>query len=115
MKEPREIRTQILDQGSVVLTPGGIVYRESDEIACICVDLVTKYARIAGYSSGGDEAPAIFLAATEDSLHLKPDVDRSDTTFLSFPDFAGWTIFIGDVSRYTLSVCLVKDRGPYIG
>lgn len=110
MSEPREIRTKIRTQGAVIANPGGIVYRESSDIAVVCVDLQTKYARMGGTGSGGGSPPMVFLHATEDSLHLKKGKARDDFTVIEFPDFIGWTPYIAEVSRYTLSICFLKDE-----
>lgn len=32
-------------------------------------------------------------------------------TFIQFPDeFIGWTVFVADISRYTLRACLTKEK-----
>lgn len=110
--EPREIKTVITHQGAVKANPGGIVYRESADIACICVDLETKYARMGGTFSGGGDPPGVVLSATEDSIHMDPAHDRDSMTFIQFPEFQGWTVFVAEVSRYTLALCMLKDKEP---
>jgi hypothetical protein len=82
-----------------------ILLREGDGIAAIEVDMRTKRADVGSFGSE-DGVPNLHLHANEYSLYT--DTDHTGWTDVAFPDYKGWDIFAASVSKYTLSVCLVR-------
>ena len=89
------------------LINGGYVLRDGSEVVALEIDLYSKYCNVVlATSSMG--IPGIQLIATKESLHLG-DYDK-DITKVELPEYKGWSAFSASVSRYTLRVCLIKDR-----
>lgn len=110
MTEHRQVKAEVTHQGAVIANDNGVVYRESEDICIVCMDLETERARTSGTGFGGGDPPNVFLEATEGSIHLHKEKSRDEVTVVSFPEFVGWTIFMADVSRYTLSLTFLKDK-----
>lgn len=108
--EPRETNLSIRQQGAVIVN-GACVMRECEAagIACISVDLRSKRAQISGVCGDLEGTPELMLSATAETLHLDETKDRESETLIGFNDFKGWRVFACDLSRYTLSVCLVRE------
>lgn len=107
MEEKPVVAIEIIHQGCVKVN-GGYIQEDSSNIACLYVDLGTKYAEIDATATY-DERVDIFLSATELSMHLLEGKDEYDRTVVSFPEYKGWKLFAADIHRYTLAVCLIKE------
>jgi hypothetical protein len=106
--DPRETELSIRQQGAVIVN-GAIVVRESPDIACISVDLRSKRAQISGVCGDLEGTPELMLSASAETLHLDETKAMDEETLIGFPEFNGWRVFAADLSRYTLSVCLVRE------
>lgn len=78
------------------------------DIACIEIDMRSKYAVMGGACCGGDTVPEVYIGADERTLH-KNDA-AAGLTQVAFPDYAGWDVFATDCARYTCRVVLVRRR-----
>jgi hypothetical protein len=107
--DKKPVTISIAHQGAVRVGGGGYVHRGADGIACIYVDMDSKYAEIAMHS-GGLNYPRAWLMAGDSTLHLDNDRPRDDMTEIAFPDYPGWSIFAIDICRYTLSVVLLSPE-----
>ena len=76
-------------------------------LVAIEVDLKSKHAVYAGLY-WGDKGGQILLEADENTLWT--DKRYKKETYISFPEYTGWEFHSHSVSRYTLSVCLVKGN-----
>jgi hypothetical protein len=96
---------EIVTQGAVRVNQGH-VFIKHDDIVCVYIDLHSKRASVNSTSSGS--IPCVHLEAVEETLHVDESKPRELLTVLKFPEYAGWDIFSAKVSRYTLSICLIK-------
>lgn len=107
---------KIRSQGAVQVN-AATVERSADGIACISVDLNSKYAAVFGTSSGHNQLPpTVILGADDRTLYLDPTKSADSLTIVEFPDYPGWEVFCcSDVGRYTLSLVLVApiDRAQH--
>ena len=112
MDEIQETTIRVAEQGAVRANAAHI-YRRSYRIACVYLDLHSKWAVMDCTSSSDDGPPSIFLSADENTLHLDETHPRDKWTEVEFVDFVGWRVFASDSARYTVSVCLVApDESP---
>lgn len=90
------------------IRPGNVVINSLNVLtqspSCIVIeaDLKTKYADIFGYSGNC----TIILDSDGDSLHIDDIAAEPTELRILLPD--EWTIFISDVSRYTLRMVLIN-------
>ena len=106
----RRTKLVITQQGAVRANEATI-YAESECIACVDVDLHTKYAETFATSSGHDGAQEVILMANERSIDLHQDNPRNSLTHVEFPEFKGWTLYsVSGPARYTLRVVFVREE-----
>lgn len=85
-----------------------IIYKISKDIACIHIDLKSKYCDCdCDYSFTDEDECGIYISETKRSLNLNKKFKNKDTG-ITFVDFKGWQVFATASGRYTISVCLVK-------
>ena len=105
----RRTELVITQQGAVRVNEATI-FAESERIACVDVDLHTKYAETFAASSGSDGTQTVVLTTTDRCLNLHPD-HPIELTHVDFPEFKGWTLYAcSGPSRYTLRVVFVKEE-----
>lgn len=76
------------------------ITHEGPGIVAVEIDLDVKYC---------DQTYAIETGAPPKIVVFKGSLDNP--TFIQFPDeFIGWTVFVADISRYTLRACLTKEE-----
>lgn len=97
-------------QPGAVRVNSGVVRRAGTGVVALEVDLHSKYAEVSCTGSGEDAFPAVYLAATEDTLKLDDAHERDSLTMVQFTDYRGWHVHSCGVGRYTLSVCLVSPE-----
>ncbi len=88
-----------------VIVNSACVHKRSRNIMLVEIDLKSKYAQVYGY---GDFCVA--LSADEHTLHVDKRKNPESLTSIEFPEFKDWSIYLSSVGRYTLSLCLVKNR-----
>lgn len=94
------------------VTPGSIIvnsayiHKAAGGIACIYVDLHSKYAEVGCVGGGGEEPPLISLGRGKRTRFYSR---RKSDTIVEFVDFKGWKVFACEMGRYTLAVCLVTE------
>lgn len=104
----RPVELKITEQGAVRVNDATI-FAESERIACVDVELRTKYAETLATASGSDGTQTVLLTTTDRSLNLHPD-HPIELTHVEFPEFKGWTLYAcSGPSRYTLRVVFVKE------
>lgn len=110
--EVRPVELRISRQGAVRANHASVL-RSSADIACVEVDLFTKYARVDSTENGeGDRAPAVSLVAGEGSMHLDESAPRDSATVVEFPAYPGWELFSYEQpTRYTLKLVLIGPAG----
>lgn len=97
-------RVKIVEQGSPrVDVDGGLVLRRGDGVAAVIVELHSKRCAVDAHG------PELFLRATPESLHLDEGQPREKDTVIELPDFAGWNVWLAEVSKRTLCVCLIRE------
>ena len=102
------IDISIVEQGAPIVE-NGIVCRKGKTVVALSLNLRSKYCTVAAKWGGSDAIPGIFIEATDESLYLDTTKKGADT-FIEFPEYKGWSVHAAVVARYTLSVCLVKDK-----
>jgi hypothetical protein len=91
-----------------VLVNNAFVERDFGDCVLVSVDLHSKYAELAGTSSGSSGGPCVYLHATEHSLHLDAAAQKDAATTIEFHDLVGWRVFSSyGPARYTLDLTLV--------
>ena len=101
-----KVELRVGQQGAPIINAASI-YKQSDEMVAIEIDLVSKYCDIEA-TGGGDSGPCILFGATERSLYLLEE-DRDVLTEVFFEGYGfDWEIFAASCSRYTAQVVLIK-------
>jgi hypothetical protein len=102
------IELQIIEQGGPRINLGW-VERAGAGVVALGVDMQSKRCSVNG-SGMSDGSPMLMLSG-EGALHLVKGLEDK-WTLLALPQFAGWNIWSAEISRYTLSICLVRDALP---
>jgi hypothetical protein len=97
----------ISHQGAPLLHTDSITEKTCGDIALLTIDMISKWCEVSGYSNS-DDCPVILIDSSERSVHLKGVIDESESTDIKLTKYKGWHIFVADINRYTLRVCLVK-------
>lgn len=105
MKQFDSVKLEIVE-GALIVNHATLLHVGSTIVA-IEIDMKSKRGEVIASGSNG-ECPVVVIAATEDSLNLDPQKPREEPTSIAFPQFKGWSLFVGELSRYTLYVCLTK-------
>jgi len=108
-----DVAVRIVQQG-VVRVQSARLYRRRPGVACICVDMRSKYARLSSIGGGDEASPSLMLAADARTLKLDTTKPKAMDTMVEFPEYIGWSVFAAEgAGRYTLRVCLVApDETP---
>lgn len=111
MKAIRDIPFVVHTQGTpVVSDQEAVVVRESPEIICLVIDMDSKHCTVASFGQNEFGEPDIIVAGTERSIHPeRMQTTDGDFTVIAFPSLRGWSVFVADCCRYTVSVTLTKD------
>jgi hypothetical protein len=96
------IKINVVTQGAPLINVGS-VYKQGDDVVALEIDLYTKYCSI-GATTGGN-LPGLII----DSPECSAECEELPSTFIEFPEFAGWRVWCAAIGRYTLSVCLVSE------
>ena len=94
-------------QGGPVVNGGHVIAR-GENVVAVEVDMKSKRCAVLTDSLADDGAPVIWLDG-EGALHLMPGAEKEETE-VAFPEYKGWRVFVAEVCRYTLRVCLVRDE-----
>ena len=81
-------------------------------VLALDIDLQSKYCAVSHTFNIGDELLGIAIEARPASLYLNERVPRDAFTEVVFPDHRpkdGWHIHSSNLSRYTLSVTLIRS------
>jgi len=98
---------EVTYQGAVVVNADNVREKRYDEVALIMVDLATKNCDILAHGSNHD----IIIVPTEYSTGLNPnEKDKTKATSIKISGYDGWHIFMSEIVRYTLKLCLVKEE-----
>lgn len=117
MANPKPQRTRIFP---LRITPGEIIVsREPPYYAhsmgwgkyaiVLAVDLVSKYGEVLCCSHGEGIAPAVFLSASERTLHID-EAHKGHSTKVEFTTLKGWVPMAANIGRYTLTVAFVREN-----
>ncbi len=100
---------KITYQGAPIVNPGVTYLKKYSDVVVLEVDLKSKWCDILAHSVSENNCPVIIVYANERSINLNKEVDRRMSTNIEFPEYKGWSIFLAEITRYTLRVCLIKD------
>lgn len=103
------IKININHQGAPIVNCG-FIKEASKNIVALEIDLKSKYCEVQSVSGGEGEPCSIFIVATRQSVSLNKNHKKYDPTEIEFTDFIGWDIFTCNLTRYTLKVCLIKNK-----
>lgn len=108
-KKSNELFT-IIQQGTPVINSGCII-EQSENLIAIEIDMKSKYCEIAMFTHKDPEnVCGLMIEANEDSLNLKEGIDKDMSTEIEFTNFKGFSVFAANLGRYTVSVCLIRDK-----
>jgi hypothetical protein len=86
----------------------GYIKEVGKNIIAIEFDLKSKWCEVDRFYGGDDKPCGLYIGTNNRSVSLNEKVDKDEPTVIEFPDFAGWDIFLTDINRYTLKICLIK-------
>lgn len=106
--EKKQIKIKTLNQGKPIINHG-VEFVKTSKMILLVVDLESKYCVVS--ATGGGDYPSVFIDSTNDSLHLKK-LKRGENplTLIEFPEYKGWMCWMAEISKYTLSVLLLKQK-----
>lgn len=110
--ETERVKLRLVTKGAVRVNVAHI-HRKSHDIACIYVDLHSKYIKVGGACQLLDDGPGVCLEASAATLRTSRGVSRSECTIITFPAYMGWSVFSAEAGTDTVAVTLVKD-GPLV-
>lgn len=100
----------VIQQGAPVIN-GGCIIERSENLIAIEIDMKSKYCEVGLFTHEDPEnVCGLMIGANEDSLNLKEGIDKDTYTEIKFPNFKGFSVFAANLGRYTLSVCLIRDK-----
>ncbi len=106
----RRTELVITQQGAVRVNEATI-FAESERIACVSIDLHSRYAKIGCSIRDHEGTHALSLHADEGTMNIDESCDREAQTVVTFKEFVGWTMFaVESPARYTLRVVFVKEE-----
>lgn len=84
---------------------------EGGNVVAIGIDMGSKNCETSSSGAGMiiPDAPFIVIESGENGNRLKEGLEKQDT-IIEFPKYAGWTVWSAECSRYTVAVCLVKNK-----
>lgn len=81
---------------------------ESAEVVALAIDTESRRAEV--FCTGSDDGiPLIQLGENEYTLYTDESL-KGQPTEIKFPEYPGWSVWASDSSRYTIYICLVKER-----
>lgn len=98
-------KIKIVHRGKPVIKSASIT-EQSKKIVLLNIDCKSKYCDI-DYFYNDDDYPGIGITASANSLYLDKRY-QSDTTVVTFPQYAGWRVFSATCTRYTCYVTLLR-------
>lgn len=99
---------KITHQGAPLINTHITCMKRYSDVIVLVVDLKSKHCGVMAHSVGDDSCPAIIICANQRSLHLNEEVNSYEPTDIEFPEYKGWDIFLAEITRYTLRICLIK-------
>lgn len=103
-EERKDVRIEVQEGAPLV----NHAWLHAKNMVAIYIDMRSKRCDV--LTTGSDcGIPMVMLWAGDDALHLDETKPRNMPTVISFPDYRGWDVFSAECSRYTLSVCLIKE------
>lgn len=106
-KQPIILRVDL--QGAPVVNDAH-VFKGGDEVVLVYVDLKSKYCTIGMGCYGTDRSPGLYINSDENCTNLNKGEGVESFTKITFPEFIGWDIFADAISKYTISICFVKNK-----
>ncbi len=98
-------KVKIEHQGAPIVNTDNVhTVAQSKDIILLEIDMRSKYCEVMMHIH--DECPSVLICKGEHSLHLNDD--EEGTTELELCGYKEWNIFLAEILRYTLRVCLVK-------
>lgn len=104
-KAERPVKIKVAVQGGPVLNDG-MVMAVGPNVVAIEVDMKSKRCEVAAHTETWTHVPELWISG-DNALHLKKGCER-ELTAVTFPEYRGWQVFLAEISRYTLRVCLVR-------
>jgi hypothetical protein len=108
VKKGDPVKIEILRQGGVIANHAAI-RAVGENVVAIAVDMKTKRGEFSGDFGGFPEGPGVTLSCVEGSLHFKEGLQEVET-WIAFPEFNEWTVWCCDYGKYTVAVCLIKNK-----
>ena len=102
----RALSIKTVEQGAPVIA-GGIAYKDSKDIVCLLVHLVTDRCHVKRFNKV-DEVPCVHISSQPPLGALTNFNDR--VTQISFPEYPGWEVFAAIVIRNTLHVVIIRGE-----
>jgi len=98
----------VTHQGAPIVHTDSVIEKVCGDIATLTIDMESKYCQVVAYSVSKDGYPVIIIGTTKMSSQILEGANRTAGTDVELGEYKGWGIFLADISRYTLRVCLVK-------
>ena len=81
-----------------------VIHRDGTGICALSVDLKDKHCVVIATGGGDGDPPDIVIETDQETDQ------EADQTFIEFPDYKGWSVWSCNIAKYTLSICLIKDK-----
>jgi len=99
---------KIIEQGAPLVNYVYLV-KKSDDIVALCIDLKSKYCLCDSFFSSDDGACSISILASENSIGLNDNCNKSKETIIEFLNYKKWYVFSAGEGRYNINICLIKN------
>lgn len=99
---------RVIRQGAPIINSGNII-RKSKNIVLLEIDLKSKYCEVDCLFKDDEGNFGIHIGTTKHSIHLNTGVKKDEPTVIEFSNSNGWGIYLANISRYTLRICLIRE------
>ncbi len=103
------VRCVVTMQGAMLINHA-YIHQAGTNVCAIAVDMKSKRGEILCDGCDENNSPMIIIEAVKESMHLKKGVKRTEPTVMVFPEFKHWSVWASNVTKYTIYICLVKNK-----
>jgi len=107
MSKLRDFKIEVKEQGAPIVGQG-YIFKKYDDLVAVGINMESKYCTIDSIGGSSEGIPQIIIGTNRSSVGLDSSKNRGDLTVIDFPDFKHWVLWSAHISKYVLSVCLVK-------
>lgn len=91
----------------IVSCNDAVIVDKTKKTVILEIDLTSKYCVVEATTGVTREVPGIYISVTPETNRVF-GTKRSNSTKIEFPHYKGWSVYLSNISRYTLKICLRK-------